>query len=126
MTTYVKGSCLALCSSSGIKPLRAHERNTRARSLNQPHLIHTTWRTVCKLGAEGFEASSAVSSLAPDFSEPKFSHRGTGNGRVMPVAPCARRQAGEENHDAGPVLPPGPPSDVRVAAPLQQDTQDPP
>lgn len=65
MTTYVKGSCLALCSSSGIKPLRAHERNTRARSLNQPHLIHTTWRTVCKLGAEGFEASSAVSSLAP-------------------------------------------------------------
>ena len=63
-----KGSCLPLCSNSGIKPLRAYERNTRAtwaRSLNQPHLIHTTWGTVCKLGAEGFEASSAMSSLAP-------------------------------------------------------------
>lgn len=68
MMMHVRGSCLALCSNSGIKRLRAYKRNTRAtraRSLSQLHRVHATWGTVCKLGAEGFEASSAMSSLAP-------------------------------------------------------------
>lgn len=68
MMMHVKGSCLALCSNSGIKGLRAYKRATRAtraRSLNQLPRVHTTWGTLCKLRAEGFEASSAMSSLAP-------------------------------------------------------------
>lgn len=95
--------------------------------LPEPAACHSHHRgTVCNLGAEGFEASFAMSALAPltflslIFSLRDWKRKGDASSAHVPSAKQEKR-----TRTAGTALPSGPPSASRVVA-LSSRTLSPP